>query len=110
MSIDEYWDSTLAELKLFFEAYYKREERRANEISMTSYSLAKMIAQFVGLSMNGKSIPSYETLYPQPQTSSTVGKVDEIVEGRKLAAYFWDYAQKHNAQRHKKLERVGEVN
>lgn len=110
MNIDEFWDSTLAELKLFFEAYYEREKRRANEISLTTYTTAKLVAEFVGLAFNGKSIPAYETIYPQPQTTSASGTVDEKAEGEKLAIYFWDYAQKHNEQRHKKLERVGEVN
>lgn len=109
MKIDEFWDSSLAEIKLFFDCYYEKEKRRAEEISLTTYSTAKLVAEFVGLSLSGKSIPSYETIYPKPQSLSSSGNVDKQKEGEKLAIYFWDYAQKHNAQRHKKLERVGEV-
>ena len=110
LAYDEYWEMSPYEQKLYFEAYAAKEKRKAEEIALTTYNIAKMTAQFVGSVFNGKPVPAYDTLFPQTSTSSsTSGTVDKKAEGEKLAIYFWDYAQKHNAQRHKKLERVGEV-
>lgn len=102
---------TMAEHKLFLEAYYEREKRKAKEISLTTYNVAKLTANFVGLALNGKSIPPYDSLFAQDTkpSSSSSGIIDEKAEAAKVTAYLWDFAMKHNAQRHKQLERVGEV-
>ena len=100
----------MAEHKLYFEAYYEREKRKAKELSLTTYNVAKLTATFVGLSLNGKSIPPYDNLFSQDTTSSsTPGVIDEKAEAAKVTAYWLDFAMRHNAQRHKQLERVGEV-
>lgn len=110
LAYDEYWDMSPYEQKLYFEAYAAKEKRKAEEIALTTYNIAKMTAQFVGSVFNGKPVPAYDTLFPQTSTSSsTSGTVDVKMEAMKVSAYMMDFAMKHNAQRHKKLERVGEV-
>lgn len=111
LAYDEYWEMSPYEQKLYFEAYAAKEKRKAEEIALTTYNIAKMTATFVGSVFNGKPVPAYDTLFPQTSTSSsTSGKpVDEKMEAMKVTAYMMDFAMKHNAQRHKKLERVGEV-
>ena len=61
LSIDSFWNSTLDELFAVIDCYKRREKASIAQ----SYLAAKMIAQFVGISMNGKSIPEIHQMFPE---------------------------------------------
>lgn len=112
MRFDDFWDSTLEELRLRFEAYAATKKREAEENSLTLYSTARMTAEFVGLILNGKRIPSYDSMNHGRASSSTPTpgtKINKELEASKVSAYLLEYARRHNEQRHKRLESAGEV-
>jgi hypothetical protein len=112
MRFDEFWDSTWEELMLRFEAYTATKNREAEENSLTLYATARMTAEFVNLVLNGKRIPSYDSLNHGRVSSSTPTpgqKVNKELEASKVSAYLLEYARRHNEQRHRRLESAGEV-
>ena len=60
MSIDQFWDSTLDEIKLYIKAY---NDKLKEDISL-AYMESKNTALFVGCVLAGKQIPSLLDLYP----------------------------------------------
>lgn len=71
---------TLSELKIVLQDYKEKEEQRAKEQSIISYTQATMVAQFVNLCLNGKPIPSYNKLFPDGETDK---KNQEEIEYKK---------------------------
>lgn len=71
VNILDYWNLTLKEITAILNNYKEVEETRAKEQTIIMYNQAHMIADFVSLRLNGKSIPSYEELFPQQQTEET---------------------------------------
>ena len=101
ISIFDFWDYTLGELTLILNNYKEVEEARAKETITVSYNQAVMIAQFVGLQMNGKKIPSMEELFPTMRAEKQAAQSEEI-EYKKamlLKEQFMFYANAHNKQR-----------
>lgn len=67
VSIFDFWNYTLAEITLILKDYQDREKQRAKEVSIISYNRAQMIADFVSLRLNGKTLPSYNKLFPDAE-------------------------------------------
>lgn len=63
---------TLAEMKLIVNAYKEKEDERAKEILASNYELAFNIVTFLGMTLDGKKIPSMNQMYP-----TAFKKVDE---------------------------------
>lgn len=101
VSIFDFWNYTLGELTLILNNYKEVEEQRAKETITISYNQAVMVAQFVGLQLNGKPIPSMEELFPSLRTEQQEVKNEEL-EYKKamlLKEQFMFYANAHNKQR-----------
>ena len=101
ISIFDFWNYTLKELTLILNNYKEVEEQRAKEAITISYNQAVMVAQFVGLQLNGKPIPSMEELFPSLRSEQPVAQNEEI-EYKKamlLKEQFMFYANAHNKQR-----------
>lgn len=105
VSILDYWDLTLAEIIAVLTNYRKMEEKRANETAMINYNQAVLIADFVGLRLNGKPLPSYQEIYPKAQTEEdSQAQKDRDYKAMMLQKEQWlFYAKRHNANRKKKL-------
>ncbi len=65
ISITDYWDLTLGEIKAVIKASQKNKEDQVNASLLLAYHQAKMITHFIGLSFNGKDIPAFSDLYNQ---------------------------------------------
>ena len=55
---------TVGEVTLIVEAYNKKQEEEYKIQLSLDYQLASNIAYFVGLTLNGKQIPSLQKLIP----------------------------------------------
>ena len=55
---------TLDELLLYLDGRKEREEIDLKTQLLYDYSLARNVASFVGLVLNGKSIPEFDKVYP----------------------------------------------
>lgn len=101
VNIFDFWNYTLKELTLILNNYKDSEEQRAKEQITVSYNQAVMIAQFVGLQMNGKPIPSIEKIFPSLNEAQPT-QAQEDLEYKKamlLKEQFMFYANAHNKQR-----------
>lgn len=87
MSIDEYWNLTIGEISRYINAKLKSGIRN-------NYNLASLIASFVNISINGKSLPTIERLYPSLFFEEVAEANDRLAE-----AQFKAWAMKHNKQR-----------
>lgn len=104
VTISEFWDMTMAEISLLLKTTQNRlNSERVNKLQF-NYELAKNIATFTGLVINGSGnkIPTFETLYPQAKSSTTE-------EEQKAEVNFYRdqlrlFAKEHNKRRAKKLE------
>ena len=61
MSIVQFWDSTVGEIKLMIDAFNRKRKSDISDV----YLNAKLIASFVGCSINGKQIPEIYDLFPE---------------------------------------------
>lgn len=91
-----YWELTLAEITAAVEAHNYKTKQAA----IDSYNTACMIADFVGRSIVGESIPAINELF-------SFIEVPENTEADKQAVAFYKdqfmvYAEKYNAQRREK--------
>lgn len=73
---------------------------KAKDTLISNYTLATMIANFVGLSMNGKSIPKVETLFPAT-FGITESEEDELTDAEynramMIKEQFIDFANRRN--------------
>ena len=92
IDIEKYWNYTLAEILMLFEAYKKRKEEEAKEALHLSYLQAAMVAQFVNKALNGKRIPEIHQVFP-----SVFGPVE--VNWQQYEQQFMKFAQNHNKHR-----------
>lgn len=74
LSISDFWNSTLDEIECYIKAY---NEKVKSDITL-SYLTAKQTAQFIGLSLNGKEIPSLYESYPSLFTAEAAAEVEAI--------------------------------
>lgn len=95
----DYWLLTLGEIQATIEAYNRNIEIKNQMIKASAYTTAVLTANFVGLSFNGKPLPSYEECFDTPAATTT-----EMSAATKRYQQQWSaFAIEHNARRHKKL-------
>lgn len=104
VGIQEYWDLTFGEIVIILKNYQKKEEARVKEQLSTTYNTAQLVASFVGLSMNGKDIPTIEEVFPSVFQKQV--KEEDITErevkAMALQKDIWvAYAERFNKQRQK---------
>ena len=96
----EFWNLTLGEILASIDAY-NRELNLTVELQKQSvYTTAALTAQFVGLSMSGKPLPSYNDCFG---ITSTTGNNEELMS-QKMKQYesqWMAFAYEHN-RRNKK--------
>ena len=92
IGIFEYWDYTLAEIQMLIEAYKKKEEKESKDTIQLVYLQSTMVAQFIGKVINGKKIPSLNSVFPGmfPEASNDWKKYEE---------QFLTFAKQHNKNR-----------
>lgn len=98
----DYWLLTLGEIQATIEAYNRNLNLQVELSRQTSYTTAALVANFVGLSFNGKPLPSYEECFGGTATSS--GEEHKPVEEWEAYRAQWTaYAVNYNRKRQNKL-------
>ena len=103
VSIKDYWNLTYGEIVKIVNAYQKKVETDIENQKGIIYQTAYLTAVFIGTSMSGKPIPSYEEIFPK----ETIADDNELSERDKLAMamyrdQFIDYAKKVNERNRQK--------
>ena len=75
----DYWLLTLGEIQATIEAYNRNLNFKIEITKQNSYTTAILTAQFVGLALNGKPLPSYDECFGESNIS-TSGTNEEPVE------------------------------
>jgi len=86
----DYWKMTYKEITIFIEEHSKYD-------LINNYNLAKNIAYFVNLGLNGKPIPSINEIYPG--LFNTVSKPVEDNRWMLWKERMIDYAHEYNKRR-----------
>lgn len=97
----DFWEMTLAEIMLVIKSHYEEEQRKQKNTTINNYNLATMVADFVGLSLNGKEKPNLYDIFP---TLFKEECEEQQAERDKLAMALYreqmlDFAKYHNKQR-----------
>lgn len=81
--------------------FEEAEKTRAKEQVTLAYNQAAMVAQFVGLSMNGKPLPKLYDLFPALRDDYAQQQADEqqYKAMMLLKEQFMSFANTHNKQR-----------
>ena len=96
----DYWLLTLGEIQATIEAYNRNLNLEIELKKQSSYTTAVLVAQFVGLSFNGKPLPSYNECFGGSTTTSSGEPEDEW---RAYRAQWTAYAVNYNRKRQNKL-------
>lgn len=94
IKLEDYWNYSLYEITQIIESYNRMKVQELEEYRHKEYSLASLIAHFVGCVLNGNSIPTYEELHC-PQEEKPVMDNETILLKERLI----DFANQHNKQR-----------
>ena len=94
---------TLGEIQATIEAYNNNLNLQSQLTRATAYTTAVLTANFVGLSLNGKPLPSYEECFDTSTTTSSTGKVEMSAATKRYQQQWSAFAIEHNARRRKKL-------
>ena len=97
----DYWLLTLGEIQATIQAYNRNIEIKTQMSRATAYTTAVLTANFVGLSLNGKPIPSYEECFDTSTDTSTTGGMSAAT--KRYQQQWSAFAIEHNARRRKKL-------
>ena len=95
----EFWSLTLLEIKSKLEAYNRQLQFEVELNKQTAYTTAIFTAQFVGLSLGGKPLPSYEQCFGIDTSTGTT-----VEDRRKQEVEFYKqqwsaFAIEHNRRR-----------
>ena len=84
---------SIKDLRLVTDAYVERIKIDVKNRQAMDYELAVMIAGFVGASLSGKKIPSYDELFSEPNVDNDIIRIRE---------QFKDFAAMANKKREAK--------
>lgn len=98
----EFWNLTLGEIQATIDAYNRTLQFEVEVKKQTAYTTAIFTAQFVGLALSGKPLPSYEQCYG---TVTPSGLTEDQKMSKELQFYKqqWSaFAIEHNRRRKQK--------
>ena len=96
ISYSDFLEMTIGEVTLIVEAYNKKQEEEYKIQLSLDYQLASNIAYFVGLTLNGKQIPSLQKVYPSLFNEVEQKEVKSSTIQKELLI---DFAIRHNKMR-----------
>lgn len=96
ISYSDFLEMTIGEVTLIVEAYNKKQEEEYKIQLSLDYQLASNIAYFVGLTLNGKQIPSLQKTYPSLFNEVEQKEVKSSAIQKELLI---DFAIRHNKMR-----------
>lgn len=96
ISYSDFLEMTVGEVTLIVEAYNKKQEEDYKIQLSLDYQLASNIAYFVGLTLNGKQIPSLQKTYPSLFNEVEQKEVKSSAIQKELLI---DFAIRHNKMR-----------
>lgn len=104
MTMQDFWDASLAEITDYIESYSRREERKLKNRLSELHFLAKDTAQYVGLIFGGKEGDQAPELWDYfPELFSEERETAEVIQKQQqLAVYkaqMSDFAYRHNHMR-----------
>ena len=104
MNSDQFWGLSLAEIQDFLESYERKERRQMKQRLIEKHFLAKDIAQYISLILNGsKDVRIMELWDYFPELFGEEGpEAEKKKQERELAAYkvqMIDFAYRHNHAR-----------
>ncbi len=105
MTIEQFWYSTIGEIKIYLEVYKQQEEARVEETLTANYNIAYLTASFVGCSLSGKAIPSIQEVFPNMFRNTIDENQRKENENKAWAMYkeqMLDYMIAHNKHRAKR--------
>lgn len=87
------------------ESYKRREEMKAKQRMAMNYNEASLIANFVGLRLSGKKLPSLYETFPALATKEIMEQQEEqkeYAESMRYKIQFMEMATAHNQARKRK--------